>query len=74
MNRQFTAFIEKDKETGMYIGIVPGIIGAHTYAETIDELQQRLTEVVSLCLEEMEPEDIVAIPIFSGITQVEVAV
>jgi predicted RNase H-like HicB family nuclease len=51
---QFTAYIEKDVESGMYIGIVPTLTGAHTYAETIDELQIRLKEVVELCLEEME--------------------
>jgi predicted RNase H-like HicB family nuclease len=50
---QFTAYIEKDTESGMYIGIVPVLTGAHTYAETIDELQVRLKEVVELCLEEM---------------------
>jgi predicted RNase H-like HicB family nuclease len=34
-----TAYIERDIETGLYVGIVPGIPGAHTQAETLDELQ-----------------------------------
>jgi len=38
-----TAYIEKDLETG-----------AHTQAETLDELQDNLKEVLDLCLEEME--------------------
>jgi predicted RNase H-like HicB family nuclease len=50
--RTFTAYIEFDPETKLYVGIVPGIPGAHTQAETLDELQANLKEVVELCLEE----------------------
>ena len=53
MNNFYTAYIERDIESGMYVGVVPGISGAHTCAETIDELQIKLKEVISLCLEEM---------------------
>jgi predicted RNase H-like HicB family nuclease len=74
MTKNFTAMIEKDPESGMYVGIVPHLTGAHTYAATMDELQIRLAEVIALCLEEMAPEDIAALPVFAGITQVEVAV
>jgi len=49
-----TAYIEKDLETGLYVAIVPGIPGSHTQAETLDELQDNLKEVLDLCLEEME--------------------
>jgi len=52
-----TGYIEKDPETGLYVAIVPGIPGAYTQAETLDELQKNLKEVVELCLEEMEPEN-----------------
>jgi predicted RNase H-like HicB family nuclease len=51
---KITGYIEKDAETGLYVAIVPGIPGAHTQAETFDELQQNLREVVELCLEEMD--------------------
>ena len=51
-----TAYIEKDPETGLYVAVVPGIPGAHTQAETLDELQENPKEVLELCLEEMEPE------------------
>ena len=74
MTLSFTAYIEKDPESGMYVGIVPNLPGAHTFAETLDDLQDKLVEVVSLCLEEMEPEEITALPVFKAITQVEVAV
>ena len=49
-----TAYIEKDPETGLYVAIVPGIPGAHTQAETLDELQANLKEVLELSLEELE--------------------
>jgi predicted RNase H-like HicB family nuclease len=68
------AYIEKDFETGLYIAIVPGIPGAHTQAESLDELQKNLTEVVELCLEEMDTEARSQLPEFVGIQQVEVAV
>jgi len=51
-NYQFTAHIEKDKETGLYVGIVPNLPGAHTQAPSVDELQRNLVEVIQLCLEE----------------------
>ncbi|MDP2767484.1 MAG: type II toxin-antitoxin system HicB family antitoxin [Candidatus Methanoperedens sp.] len=69
-----TAYIEKDTETGLYVAIVPGIPGAHTQAETLDELQENLKEVLELCLEEMEPENKQQLPQFVGIQQVEVSI
>ncbi len=54
----FTAQIEKDSETGLYVGYIPSLPGAHTQAETLDELQKNLEEVASLCLEELTQEDI----------------
>ncbi|MFN8449391.1 MAG: type II toxin-antitoxin system HicB family antitoxin [Anaerolineae bacterium] len=50
--RTFTAYVEYDPETKQYVGIVPGIPGAHTQSETLDELQANLREVMQLCLEE----------------------
>ncbi len=69
-----TAYIEKDLETGLYVAIVPGIPGAHTQAETLDELQENIKEVLELCFEEMEPETKQHLPQFVGIQQVEVSV
>jgi predicted RNase H-like HicB family nuclease len=68
-----TGYIEKDAETGLYVAVVPGIPGAHTQAETLDELKDNLKEVVELCLEEMDPEAKKHIPEFVGIQQLEVA-
>ncbi len=52
----YTAVVEKDPETGLYVGYVPGFPGAHTQAETLDELNQNLREVIELLLEDGEPE------------------
>ncbi len=69
---RITGYIERDVETGMYVAVVPGIPGAHTQAETLDELNKNLKEVVELCLEEMTPETRKQLPEFVGIQQIEV--
>jgi predicted RNase H-like HicB family nuclease len=48
----FTAYIEFDEETKLYVGSVPGIPGAHTQAASLDELRANLQEVLELCVEE----------------------
>jgi predicted RNase H-like HicB family nuclease len=73
MARVFTAYIEYDQETKLYVGIVPSISGAHTQGENLDELQHNLKEVLELCLEEMG-EDVNNLSQFVGIQQVEVEV
>jgi predicted RNase H-like HicB family nuclease len=50
--RTFSAYVEWDPETRLYVGIVPGIPGAHTQAASLDELRDNLKEVMELCLEE----------------------
>jgi len=70
--KTFTAYVEWDAETKLYVGIVPGIQGAHTQAKSLDELKENLREVLELCLEEYggTVEDI---PQFVGIQQIEVS-
>ena len=69
----FIAYIEFDPETKMYVGIVPGIPGAHTQADSLDELQENLKEVLSLCMEEYGS-DLKDLPRFVGLQQIEVTV
>jgi len=69
--KTFTAYVELDAETGLYVGIVPGIPGAHTQAATLDELRQNLKEVLELCLEDSEWKGEAA-PKFIGLQQIEV--
>jgi predicted RNase H-like HicB family nuclease len=53
--RSFTAVIERCSDTGLYVGYVPGFPGAHTQAETLDELDGNLREVLEMLLEDGEP-------------------
>jgi len=54
MNR-FTAIVERDPETGLFVGYVPGFSGAHSQGESLDELNQTLREVIGMLLEDGEP-------------------
>lgn len=53
--KTFTAVVEKCPDTGLYVGYVPGFPGAHSQAESLDELNANLREVLELLLEEGEP-------------------
>ena len=66
------SYIERDQESGMYIATVPSIPGANTEAESLDQLQVNLKEVIELCLEEMDPEEKRLLPEFFGVQEVEV--
>jgi len=68
--RHFTAVIERDADTGLYVGWVPGFAGAHSQGETLDELRVNLQEVVGMLLEEGDPR---LESVFVGTQTVEVA-
>lgn len=70
--RTFSAFVEWDPETQLYVGIVPGVPGAHTQAATLDELHRNLKEVLELSLEEYKG-SLENLPRFVGLQQIEVA-
>lgn len=54
--RTFTAVVERDVDTGLYVGYVPGWPGAHSQGETLDELHRNLEEVIGMLLEDGDPE------------------
>jgi predicted RNase H-like HicB family nuclease len=54
--RAYNAVIERDAQTGLYVGYVPGWPGAHSQGETLDELKTNLEEVVAMLLEDGEPQ------------------
>ena len=53
--RTYTAIIERCPDTRLYVGYVPGFPGAHSQAETLEELNANLREVVEMLLEDGEP-------------------
>jgi len=53
--RTFTAIVEKCPDTGLYVGYIPGFPGAHSQAESLDELQANLREVTAMLLDDGEP-------------------
>ncbi len=71
--KYLTAYIEKDSESNSFVGIVPGIPGVHTQADSIDELIVKIKEVLDLCLEEMDVKDREILPEFIGVQQIPVS-
>ncbi len=53
--RSYTAVVERDPETRLFVGYIPGWPGAHTQAESLDELHRNLVEVIELLLQDGEP-------------------
>ncbi len=53
--RTYTAVVERDPVTALYVGHVPGFPGAHSQGATLDELHANLEEVVAMLLEDGEP-------------------
>lgn len=66
----YTAVVERDPETKMYVGYIAGWPGAHSQGETLDELQHNLEEVVAMLLEDGAPK---LTSEFVGIQTVQVA-
>ena len=44
----YVAVIERDVDTGYFVGYVPNFPGAHSQGATLDELYANLREVIEL--------------------------
>ena len=53
--RTYSYVVERDPDTGLYVGYIPGWPGAHTQGATLDELEGNLREVVEMLLEDGDP-------------------
>ncbi len=53
--RTYTVVVERDPDTSLLVGYVPGFPGAHSQAETLDELQLNMREVLEMLLKDGEP-------------------
>ena len=50
--RSFDTIVERDTDTGLLVGHVPGWPGAHSQGATIEEVERNLQEVVRMLLED----------------------
>jgi predicted RNase H-like HicB family nuclease len=50
--KTFTAIVERDLDTNLYVGYIPGFKGVHSQEETLDEFQENLKEVIEMLLED----------------------
>ena len=53
--RDYTFVVERCADTNLLVGYVPGFPGAHSQGETIEELRENMSEVISMLLEDGEP-------------------
>ncbi len=75
MSHVFTAYIEYDPDTKLYVGTIPGLPGAHSQGATLDELRLNLREVIELILEEQRSRgELVEVEPFVGIQQIAVEI
>jgi predicted RNase H-like HicB family nuclease len=75
MSHVFTAYIEFDPDTKLYVGSIPWLPGAHSQGSTLDELRTNLQEVVELIVEEQRGQrEFPQIEPFVGIQQIAIEI
>ena len=70
MDKLHLPIIVEIDEDGYYIVTCPLFKGCHSYGETIDEAMANISEVIDMCLEETEVEELNK---FVGFRELEVA-
>ena len=50
--KTFTAIVERDLDTNLYVGYIPEFKGAHSQGATLDELTKNIKEVIEMLLED----------------------
>ena len=68
--KTYDVVIERDSDTGLFVGYVPGWPGAHTQGQNVEEVQRNLQEVLAMLLEDGQPE---LESEFVGVRQIQVA-
>ena len=48
--------VERDPQSKLLVGYVPGFAGAHSQGATLEELRNNLREVIAMLLEDGEPQ------------------
>src|SRR3989442_9076128 len=67
--RTFNAIIERDPDSGLYVGRVPGWPGAHSLGASLDELERNLRDVVEMLLRRLSGKTDNTAPVLTLITQ-----
>jgi predicted RNase H-like HicB family nuclease len=53
--RTFNVIVERDPDTNLFVGSVPGWPGAHSQGASFDDLEKNLREVITMLLEDGNP-------------------
>ena len=53
--QNFTAVVEHCPDTGLFVGRIPQLPGAHSQGETLEELNDNLSQVIALVLDDGIP-------------------
>jgi predicted RNase H-like HicB family nuclease len=53
--KSFSFVVERDPQTGLLVGYVPGWPGAHSQGDDMEDLQRNLLEVIEMLLQDGEP-------------------
>ena len=64
--REFYMVVERD-EDGWFIGEVPQLKACYSQGKTLDELMHNIKEVIEMCLEEEELDEV---PEFIGVQKI----
>ncbi len=54
--RTYNVIVERDPDTGLFVGSVPGWPGAHSQGSSPDELEENIREVIAMLLEDGDPQ------------------
>lgn len=68
--RTFTMAVERDPDSGWYVGYALGLPGCHTEAPSMVDLETAMREAISVYLASIEPDD--ALPTYIGTRLIDV--
>lgn len=74
LQHAYTVVIERDLETGWFVGEVVELPGCHTEAPDLQSLKENLDEAIQVYLEGADSEELTPVSEFIGTLRVEVPV
>jgi predicted RNase H-like HicB family nuclease len=52
--RTCNVVVERDPDTGLFVGSVPGWPGAHSQGDSLEELKKNLREVITMLMDDVK--------------------